>query len=132
MLRRALVFLAVLAGLGGLWEAYKAFGEAVGLTWPFAVNDRTFPHIHDMLGQLFEPSRRNGPLLIDVLGDAALFTAKEAAVGFALGASVGFALAIVLVHSNLLQRGLLLRGEDVDVTGESYQPVDVEVTPGGE
>ena len=33
MLRRALVFIAVLAGIWGLWEAYKAFGEAVGLTW---------------------------------------------------------------------------------------------------
>ena len=107
MVRRALVFLAVLVGIWGLWEAYKAFGEAVGLTWPFEVNDRTFPHIHDMIGQLFEPSRRNGPLLIDVLWDAALFTAKEAAVGFLLGASVGFVLAIVLVHSQLLLRGFL-------------------------
>jgi NitT/TauT family transport system permease protein len=107
MLRRGLVFAAVLAGLWGLWEAYRAFGVAVGLTWPFEVNERTMPHIHDMLGQLFEPSRRNGPLLIQVLGKAALFTAKEAAVGFALGAGVGFLLAILLVHSNLLQRGFL-------------------------
>ena len=107
MARRALVFLAVLVGIWGLWEAYKAFGEAVGLTWPFEVNDRTFPHIHDMIGQLFEPSRRNGPLLIDVLWDAALFTAKEAAVGFLLGATVGFLLAVVLVHSQLLVRGFL-------------------------
>jgi NitT/TauT family transport system permease protein len=107
MLRRAAVFLAVLAGIWGLWEAFKAFGESVELTWPFPVNDRTFPHIHDMVGQLFEPSRRNGPLLIEVLWDAALFTAKEAFVGFLLGASVGFLIAIVLVHSNLLQRGFL-------------------------
>jgi NitT/TauT family transport system permease protein len=107
MVRRALVFLAVLVGIWGLWEAYKAFGEAVGLTWPFEVNDRTFPHIHDMIGQLFEPSRRNGPLLIDVLWDAALFTAKEAAVGFLLGATIGFLLAVVLVHSQLLVRGFL-------------------------
>jgi NitT/TauT family transport system permease protein len=107
MPRRALVFVAVLAGLWGLWEAYKNAAEAVGLTWPFPVNDRTLPHIHDIVGQLFEPSRRNGPLLIEVLGDAALFTAKEAFVGFLLGASVGFALGVVLVHSNLLQRGFL-------------------------
>jgi len=65
------------------------------------------PHIHDMIGQLFEPSRRNGPLLIEVLGKAALFTAKEAAVGFALGAGVGFLIAVALVHSTLLQRGFL-------------------------
>jgi NitT/TauT family transport system permease protein len=107
MLRRALVFVAVLAGLWGLWEGFKGFAEAVSLTWPFAVNDRTLPHLHDIVGQLFEPSRRNGPLLIEVLGDAALFTAKEAFVGFVLGASVGFVIGVVLVHSNVLQRGFL-------------------------
>jgi NitT/TauT family transport system permease protein len=91
-----------------LWEAFKWFGEATELKiGTFVVNDRTFPHLYDIVGQLFEPSRRNGPLLIDVLWDAALFTAKEAAVGFALGASIGFALGVILAHSRLLQRGFL-------------------------
>jgi NitT/TauT family transport system permease protein len=36
-----------------------------------------------------------------------LFTAKEAVVGFGLGAVIGFAIGIVLVHSRLLQRGFL-------------------------
>ena len=106
-MRRGLVFVGVLAGLVALWEAFKAVAEAMSLTWPFEVSDRTFPHVYDIVGQLFEPSRRNGPLLIEVLWDAALFTAKEAFVGFLLGASIGFLLAVVLVHSNLLQRGLL-------------------------
>ena len=90
-----------------LWEAYKWFGERVGLTHPFPVNERTMPHVYDMVGQLFEPSRRNGPLLINVLLDAAAFTAKEAAAGFLLGATVGFAIAVVLSESRLLQRGFL-------------------------
>jgi NitT/TauT family transport system permease protein len=107
MLRRGLVFVGVLAALVALWEAFKVSAEAVQLTWPFEVNDRTFPHIHDIVGQLFEPSRRNGPMLIEVLWDAALFTAKEAFVGFLLGATIGFFIAVVLVHSNLLQRGFL-------------------------
>ena len=47
----------------------------------FTVNDLTMPHLHDIVGQLFEPSRPNGPLLIEVLWEAALFTAKEAALG---------------------------------------------------
>ena len=63
--------------------------------------------VHDILGQLFEPSRRNGPLLIGVLWDAALFTAKEAFVGLLLGAAFGFALGVLLAHSGLLQRGFL-------------------------
>jgi NitT/TauT family transport system permease protein len=102
------LFLVVLAVLWGAWEAFRWIGESTGLRLgQFEANDRTMPHIHDIVGQLFEPSRRNGPLLIEVLWDAALFTAKEAAVGFALGALVGFALGVLLAHSGLLQRGLL-------------------------
>src|SRR5919108_503387 len=107
MLRKVLSFFAVLLGIWAVWETFKYAAESAKLTWPFPVNDRTLPHVHDIIGQLFEPSRRNGPLLIEVLWDAALFTAKEAFVGFLLGASIGFLLAVVLVHSNLLQRGLL-------------------------
>ena len=101
------VTVLVVGVLWALWEAYRWLGQRAGITWPFEVNDRTMPHIHEMFGQLFEPSRRNGPLLIDTLFHAALFTAKEAAFGFLLGAVIGFALAIVLAHSRLLQRGFL-------------------------
>ncbi len=98
----------VLVALCTLWEVFKWIGETTGLRLgTFEVNDKTFPHLYDIVGQLFEPSRRNGPLLIEVLWDASLFTAKEAAVGFALGASIGFALGVLLAHSRLLQRGFL-------------------------
>ena len=102
------LFLAVLAGLWALWEGFKAVGEATDFRLgQFEVNDRTMPHLHDVVVELFEPSRRNGPLLIDVLWDATLFTAKEAATGFALGALFGLALGTLLAHSALAQRGLL-------------------------
>ncbi len=105
--RSAGLSVLVLAVLCGVWEAYKWIGELAEIRRPFPVNERTMPHVHDMVGQLFEPSRRNGPLLIDVLLDAAAFTAREAAVGFALGASVGFLIAVALSQSRLLQRGFL-------------------------
>ncbi|MBI4261615.1 MAG: ABC transporter permease [Actinobacteria bacterium] len=82
-------------------------GEALGLTWPFEVDDRTMPHLHQIFGQFFEPSRRNGPLLIGVLAGKALFTAREAATGFLLGGVTGFLLGIAFAHSRLLERGLL-------------------------
>ena len=101
------LLILVLAALWGLWEGFKAFGEAVDLRiGTFTVDDRTLPHIHSIVGQLFEPIA-GGQLLLTALLEAALFTAKEAAVGFVLGASFGFLLAIVLVHSGLMQRGLL-------------------------
>jgi NitT/TauT family transport system permease protein len=102
------LFLIVLGGLWALWEAFKWFGETTEIRLgSFEVNDRTLPHVHDIVNTLFEPSRRNGPMLIEVLSNAALFTAKEAAVGFVLGAAFGFAIAVVLAHSTLLQRGFL-------------------------
>jgi NitT/TauT family transport system permease protein len=105
---QAALFLAVLGVLWAAWEAFKWLGETTGFRLgSFEVNDRTLPHLHDIVSTLFEPSRRNGPLLIEVLWDAALFTAKEAAVGFVLGGLFGFAIAVVLAHSRLLQRGFL-------------------------
>jgi NitT/TauT family transport system permease protein len=105
---QVVLFGAVLAVLWAAWELFKWIGERTELTLgSFQVNDRTLPHLHDIVSTLFEPSRRNGPLLIEVLWDAALFTAKEAAVGFLLGAVLGFAIAVVLAHSRLLQRGFL-------------------------
>ncbi len=105
---RVVTTLGVLAVLWALWEGFKWAGETTGLKiGVFEVNDRTLPHVHDIIGQLFEPSRRNGPLLIEVLWDAALFTAKEAAVGFVLGAVFGFAIGVALAHSHLLLRGVM-------------------------
>jgi NitT/TauT family transport system permease protein len=106
--RQAALLLAVLAVLWGLWELFRWAGEKTAFhIGQFTVNGTTFPHLHDILGTLGEPSRRNGPMLIEVLWDAALVTAKEAAVGFAMGASIGFLIGVVLVHSRLLQRGFL-------------------------
>ncbi len=102
------LFLAVLIALWAAWEGFRWFAETVDLRLgQFEANERTMPHIHEIVGQLFEPSRRNGPLLIGVLWDAALFTAKEAAVGLLIGALVGFGLGVLLAHSGLLQRGFL-------------------------
>ena len=104
---RALLFVLVLAVLWGLWEGYRWLGIKAGITRPFPVNDTTMPHIHEIFAQLFKPSRANGPMLIHVLLNSALFTAKEAATGFVLGGIIGFALAVGLAHSRLLERGLL-------------------------
>jgi NitT/TauT family transport system permease protein len=104
---RAGTVVLVLLVMWGLWELYRWIWIQTGWTKPFPVDDITMPHIHTILKALGEPSRVQGPLLITVLLKAAWFTAKEAAVGFLLGASFGFLLAVILVHSRLLQRGFL-------------------------
>ena len=97
MLRRGLVFVAVAVGLVAVYEGYKWIWETAGFTRPFVMNDRTMPHTWDIVGRS-SSLRGKRPALIEVL-DAALFTAKEAVVGFALGAIGGFLIAVVLVHS---------------------------------
>jgi NitT/TauT family transport system permease protein len=100
----------VLAGFTvfwGLWEAYRWFGESVGITWPFRVDATNMPHIHDMLNALTKPLQPGGPPLIQQEWHWALFTGKEALLGFALGGVIGFGIAVLLAHSRILRRGLL-------------------------
>jgi NitT/TauT family transport system permease protein len=104
---RALLFLLVLAALWGFWEGYRWLWMREHWTWPFVVDDTSMPHIHDFLRALFQVTHPGGPLLISVLLKAAAFTAREAAVGFAMGAVLGFALGVLLAHFRVLQRGLL-------------------------
>ena len=106
---RVVLFVAVLAALWGLWEAYRWLWIRESWTWPFVVNDTTMPRLSDIFAALWGSASPGGvgPRLITVLVKGALFTAKEAAAGFAIGALVGFALGAVLAHFRLLQRGLL-------------------------
>jgi NitT/TauT family transport system permease protein len=103
------MFVLVLATLWGLWEGYRWLWIQEGWTWPFVVDDTTMPHLHDIFTALWGSASPGGvgPKLITVLVKGALFTAKEAAVGFAIGALGGFALGVLLAHFRLLQRGLL-------------------------
>ena len=105
--RRAALVAAGLAVFWGLWEAYRFVGERAGITWPFTVDATNMPHIHDMLSALTKPLQPGGPRLIQLEWHWALFTGKEALLGFALGGAIGFALAVILAHSAILRRGLL-------------------------
>src|SRR5438045_4185629 len=106
---RVLLFVVVLAALWGLWEGYRWLWMHEQWTWPFVVNDTTMPHLGSIVAALWGSASPGGVgrRLVTVLVKGALFTAKEAAAGFAIGALVGFALGVVLVHVRLLQRGLL-------------------------
>jgi NitT/TauT family transport system permease protein len=106
-LRRAGLVAAVVLVLAGLWELYRWIWTSAGWTWPFVVDNTSMPHISTIFKAFGQPTQVNQPALITLLFHKSLFTGKEALVGFTLGAVVGFLLAIVLVHSRLLQRGFL-------------------------
>jgi NitT/TauT family transport system permease protein len=105
--RRTAAVVAVLVALAGLYELYRWIWSSAGWTHPFAVDDTSMPHTWVILHALWQPAQVNQPALGTILFHKSLFTAKEAAAGFALGAVIGFALGVVLVHSRLLQRGFL-------------------------
>ena len=104
---RVAVLGLVLVGLWALWEGYRKLWESTGWTRPFPVNATTMPHLHDIVGALFDPIREGEPLLARYMLDAALFTAKEAAVGFAIGATIGFLLGALIARFGVLQRGVM-------------------------
>jgi NitT/TauT family transport system permease protein len=106
-MRRVGLVLAGIAAFWALWEAYRWIGESLGITWPFPVNQTNMPHIHDMLRAFTQPLQPGGPPLIHYEWHWALFTMKEALLGFVLGGLIGFGLAVLLAHSVILRRGLL-------------------------
>ena len=107
LVRRLVTSVLVVGALWALWEGYKWLWQTAGWTWPFAVDDTTMPHIHDIVAAFWQPTTTGGPPLIHSLIDAAWFTMKEALAGFLIGAIVGFLLAVVLSQSRLLERGIL-------------------------
>jgi NitT/TauT family transport system permease protein len=107
VLRRVGLLVVVLGVLWGIWEGWHWIGTRFALTWPFTVDDVTMPHLHRIVQALFQPAQVNGPWLLDILWHASLFTAKESAVGLAIGGIVGFAIAVVLSQSRLVERGFI-------------------------
>ncbi len=106
-LKRLGITLAVLAGICLLYSGYRWLWMTTGWTWPFIVDDITMPSLRSIIERLFESNQPGGPILLQVLLESALFTAKEAFTGFVLGALVGLAIGVVLHHSRLLRRGTL-------------------------
>ena len=114
-LRRVIVLAFAVAVVGLVWTGYKAMGEATGGTWPgtsielpVATDDTTLPAFTDIVTRPFEPQRANDDVLLwRTIFDAAVFTFKEAAVGFAVGIVIGLALALVMLMARVVERGLL-------------------------
>ena len=122
--RRAVLYLAVLAIVVLVWEGGKALGgvpwrEPGGppgspvlwnppFRWPF-FNDLKLPHLWTIGLSFLQPwqpavSDQN---LAQYLFGAALYTWREAAIGFVLGTLLGLALATIFVHVRLLERALV-------------------------
>ncbi|MDQ6715331.1 MAG: ABC transporter permease subunit [Actinomycetota bacterium] len=100
--------------LGLVWTGYKAMGTATGGTWPgtsfalpVATDDSTLPPFLEIFTRFGQPQRTGDPFpLWQYLVDAAVFTFREAFVGFLAGVVIGLALAMLMLRSRWLERGL--------------------------
>jgi NitT/TauT family transport system permease protein len=119
-LRQALSLVVLLLLIALVWEGakwvagdpWRANTNPFGITHtpPFrwkVVSDLNLPHLWEIAGAFSNPARRNGPPLGSVLFDAALYTFREAIVGFLFGSTLGLLLGILFTHFGLLERGCM-------------------------
>lgn len=132
-LKPAFYFILVCLLLALAWEGYKLLGAPGGnyligtgplkdgeappalcalgiceVELPIRADDRSMPHIVDMVRTIFEPPRRGSEeLLLSILFRASIFTLREALAGFLIGSLLGFSLGVLFAHSRLLEQGLL-------------------------
>lgn len=123
-LRSALTFVGFVLTIVAVWEGLKfvagdpwrykhLFGSGVDVLWKppvrlFFLSDLNLPHVWDIAAALIGPAQRQSPTSLgQFLVGAALFTWREAALGFVAGGILGVVLAVVFVHSFLLERALV-------------------------
>lgn len=119
-MRRIIAVVSLILLLLLVWEGVKLMGgdplraasNPFGidykppLKWKFA-SDLNLPHVWDIGMAFVNPARRNGPPLYGILVNAALFTFREAVIGFVFGALLGLLLGTLLAHFQLMERGCM-------------------------
>src|SRR5450759_826640 len=124
--RRRLVaaWLVIAVGIVVVWEGSKwVFGDPwrihtslLGLPMDIEhvpplsnriATDLSLPHVWSVIGAFITPAQRSGPPLGQILFGQALFTFREALVGFVVGGLLGLSLGIIFVHSRLAERAFV-------------------------
>jgi NitT/TauT family transport system permease protein len=111
--RRALMFVASLLLVVVAWEVYKAIGPEKGgsiLGWRILprTDDRSMPHVSDMVSRLFDPVQRGSDEKIWVVVlKATWFSFRLSLAGFAIGIVAGLLLAVVMTRFQIVERGIL-------------------------
>ncbi len=114
--RRSLIFAVFLVALALLYTGYKAVGQAIDDTqrdwWVVGSflprsDDKNMPPVLDILAEFGKAPREGGTTIGRLTLDGALFTLREAAVGFGAGTIIGLAIAVVLLQSRRAERGVL-------------------------
>ena len=115
--RPVLTFVAFAVLIVVAWEGVKFIGgdpwRTETWTWDppldiWFASDLLLPHLWNIVGALAAPVQRGSESSLGgFLVGAALYTWREAAIGFVVGALIGVTLAAVFVHSRLLERAFV-------------------------
>jgi NitT/TauT family transport system permease protein len=114
--RKVVVFGVFLVVLALVYTGYKAFGQSIDdaqTDWPIIgaimprTDDLTMPPISAIIAEFGQPPQRNSSKPLGVfIAEASLFTFREAALGFFMGVALGLGIAVVMLRSRWLERGL--------------------------
>jgi NitT/TauT family transport system permease protein len=116
LVRKVVVFVVFLVVLALAYTGYKAFGQAIDdaqTDWPVIgavlprTDNLTMPPIRDIIAEFGKPPQRNSSKPLGAfIAEASLFTFREAALGFVMGVILGLGIAVVMLRSRWLERGL--------------------------
>jgi NitT/TauT family transport system permease protein len=121
--RRPVAFVVIIVLVLVVWEGVKLLGgtpwrlpgQGPGdpiiwdppFRWAFA-NDLNLPHVWNIVLAMGQPFQRGSDVsLLQYLVGAALYTWREAVLGFILGSLLGLGLATLFVHSRLAERAFV-------------------------
>ncbi|MDW3219728.1 MAG: ABC transporter permease subunit [Acidimicrobiales bacterium] len=114
-LKRVLPPAVAIVALCALYEGYRRMGLATDDQWPIfggdlpvKTNQVTMPELADIISRFFEPQqRRSSTTVLEAVIQGSWYTMRISAAGFLMGAVIGMALAILMLRSKLLERGIL-------------------------
>jgi NitT/TauT family transport system permease protein len=101
--------------LCAFYEGYRRMGLATDDQWPILgsdlpvkTNQVTMPALWDIVTRFFEPQqRRSSTTVLESVIQGSWYTMRISLAGFLMGAFIGMSLAIIMLRSKLLERGIL-------------------------
>lgn len=114
-LRRALPAVVAIAAFCLAYEGYRRMGIATGDKWPLVggdlpvkTNHVTLPALSDIVARFFEEQqRRSGITVAESVLAGCWYTLRISFAGFVLGTVVGMGLAVLMLRSKVIERGIL-------------------------
>ena len=113
--RRVIPSVVAIVALCALYEGYRRMGIATDDRWPIIggdlpvkTNQVTMPALWDIVTRFFEPQqRRTSTTVLESVLQGSWYTMRISAAGFLMGGLIGMSLAIIMLRSKLLERGIL-------------------------